>query len=852
MNPESQYEAAEYGEEPVWFDGQPTRPAVRIRPGRQLALRMAQRESPYSREFEQRHHLARQPPFIWQTRGGQAPIPDIAYGVGTEPSHYYPGWTPKDVVLSQQIRAFPGSSLDESRFFGMLVNLMTQPRVLSNDDLLRFLNSMRPTPRPSLSEESNQLLTDLEHFIQTVTDVLQQKNADEKLQRFVFHAIYASEFTTGTNLAGLDRLRSIWHVLFAPQFRQLVFAIAKLVQNAVGGPVGMTAAQTTIPSMQATQPGVFPEATQPAQAPVATPAAGGSYRYFGGQEGEPLQYRGNIGPEPIMADGGGPELASRMGFESHQRVVPENQGVEQQTPLAAPEPVRATVVEGWNPEPSAMPARAAEPQQQFQQQFQPAPQMEAKMQQPQMMQVPLMQQSQAAPMQPSMMQGIQQQSGGSQGMDFASRLRQPLPDPYLFQIMEEFREVLRSLSGSEEYAELLNLVVQTITELGAVTGYEEGVGMGGERRFPVSFHSPALLLRYEENRRAMLNDLKSIIEAFAGGYSLNPLIAMVDQLQLIYNAEWRWRDLLAEFGGFIQRAMRHPRYMESDDFIFKGADLVGRLRQMLGTQHPGIVNGVLSEAFSLINAFRQDGLTTDLYSSLRAVITDLALDPETGGFQLKPGLLKDFRNEMIPAIMSSLRFIPLPRIEVSTDQFDVILDNVILSGPQIIPSLIEFRVENELQLSPRPELPDAYFLNVVHLAVYQVQVNIRNVEFAIRKKKFPTFEDVGLANIVLAGNGLSLVTRTAVDPNLPYTTLVPMVIEATIDQLNLEILESHHKTLGRLFGKSLVAAIKKRLCLALESQVYQAIRRLDAIVTRGMKGSPGGIQRMGGKGMALW
>jgi hypothetical protein len=87
-----------------------------------------------------------------------------------------------------------------------------------------------------------------------------------------------------------------------------------------------------------------------------------------------------------------------------------------------------------------------------------------------------------------------------------------------------------------------------------------------------------------------------------------------------------------------------------------------------------------------------------------------------------------------------LRYIPLPRIELSDEDYDIAFDNVVLSTENILPNLVEFAVQKEVQLSPRPELPDAYFMNVINLNIFQIQADIRNVEFAYRKKSFPKME----------------------------------------------------------------------------------------------------------------
>jgi hypothetical protein len=101
---------------------------------------------------------------------------------------------------------------------------------------------------------------------------------------------------------------------------------------------------------------------------------------------------------------------------------------------------------------------------------------------------------------------------------------------------------------------------------------------------------------------------------------------------------------------------------------------------------------------------------------------------------------------------------------------------VILQGENILPSLINASIENNVQVSPLPDLPSSYFLSILNLDLLQIQLAVEGVEFEYRRKRFPYIEESCLANIFLSGTGLSIHTKTAFDPNLPQTTLIPMVL----------------------------------------------------------------------------
>jgi hypothetical protein len=92
---------------------------------------------------------------------------------------------------------------------------------------------------------------------------------------------------------------------------------------------------------------------------------------------------------------------------------------------------------------------------------------------------------------------------GVYARDYAAALRKPLDYEISYRILEDLRFVLRDLVTSPQYTEAIQMVSQAILELGNV-GISTTAGANMIAGMP--------LMEHEENRKAMMMDLKDIVE----------------------------------------------------------------------------------------------------------------------------------------------------------------------------------------------------------------------------------------------------------------------------------------------------------------------------------------------------
>ena len=101
-------------------------------------------------------------------------------------------------------------------------------------------------------------------------------------------------------------------------------------------------------------------------------------------------------------------------------------------------------------------------------------------------------------------------------------------------------------------------------------------------------------------------------------------------------------------------------------------------------------------------------------------------------------------------------YIPIPRVEYSDDSLDLVLENLTLSGRNLLPNIVYFEAQNFIKFSPYDSIHDNNYRRV-KIGLDQIQADMRDVAFYYRKKTgMPKMKDSGIADVILGGGGLSV------------------------------------------------------------------------------------------------
>lgn len=774
--------------------------------------------------------------FMPKTAKAYPPDFDMVYGIGNRPDHYYPGLTPKDVLLalgsSKNAKGLPvgsGGRLGYERPLEMRDN-----DIASSREFMRGLNSFFkegeiPSNRflfeiidralwtidrmfqqhsfkesTDISEETYNVLHCLRVFLLSLEQMIREKNSDEKIQSFLHHTILTTflnreitrrkketqvksipeELAQGAGVETTNLNSVFLSLIKSPQALDILEDIVELVRD------------------------LFPEdrsAAQQMTEEVVKPPEGKQFQSF--KQYEPLlsDSKHMKTAELVYADGGDVDIVQEMGFEDdpatsnslrNRQIMTEEY---HQSPEAQTTQYQHSAREE-NPENEKLAYETGK----------------ERVYSSQGKEYILLSKDESARF-----------AADEKLVDYLSYLKQPLCAEDSLEVVDRLREIFFKLSNNPGAKEWINGLISAIAEMGSVNL---------ERSTKVGKTIP--LLRHEANRNAMMRDLKEILDRFTGNYGLDGLIAAVDDFQALYEDEWEFRDFINETGVFFFRSLNEPGFLGNRDYSRKCFQLMETGRLILAEKYSTMTNRLLNELFNILDNLTKDSITRELYLSGKDLVESLVLDPKTGKYELKMPLLKDIRNVFLPLVAQTLKYIPLPRVELSTPEYDLYLDNIVLKAENILPNLVELTSQNTVQISPRSDFPDVYLMNLIELNILQIETDLRNVEFGYRKKTFPQRQDAGLADIIVGGQGLSIHTKIAVDPYLWYSTVIPMEIKVDIDALKIKMHDTQRDAINKITSGIVASKLRKQICQTLEENIFNFISDLDGLMTN-LAGSMG-------------
>lgn len=186
----------------------------------------------------------------------------------------------------------------------------------------------------------------------------------------------------------------------------------------------------------------------------------------------------------------------------------------------------------------------------------------------------------------------------------------------------------------------------------------------------------------------MLTDLKTLIERFANGTSTDDLF---DSLNTIYSDADKDPELKSWFkhmDSYIRKCLQQQGYIMEDASTEEWNRLYDRGNFLLRGRYRNHTDRILDETKFLADQFDHDPANQRFSKSLQKLFTDLGND-ENGKPTFKPHLIKDLTEVILPGVFESVRYVPIPRIEVSDPQIDAVVENLVIESDNLMPNILE-------------------------------------------------------------------------------------------------------------------------------------------------------------------
>lgn len=346
----------------------------------------------------------------------------------------------------------------------------------------------------------------------------------------------------------------------------------------------------------------------------------------------------------------------------------------------------------------------------------------------------------------------------------------------------------------------------------------------------------------DDNLLIVLADVKILLERFASGHSLDPMITifkrfMDDMASSLFDPELQ--SFLSDVGSWLDQALSDREYATSPEGKKEAEVLYDRGQTLTAedTKFGKDLRAFFIEMDSYLADLKLDKSSQRLFNSIDALSRDFTALFRNQPAQMVEELKQDAISWFLPRLLRTIRTIPMPRIEFINDTMEVALDALVLTASSTVSSLTPDHIRianwNELVIDVGEETVRR---NRIRVHVDGLRLSAKNLGYYLRYKGpgFIGYEDQGLLSMFVGedpGEGLTFDVDLEIDVDVGKDEIKTLFqtrdVQASVKGLRFAINRSNHWILNKLLIQPFAGPIVRKI---FESMVSQYIRTgLDAL-----------------------
>ncbi|BGP33691.1 hypothetical protein JCM10296v2_005495 [Rhodotorula toruloides] len=335
-------------------------------------------------------------------------------------------------------------------------------------------------------------------------------------------------------------------------------------------------------------------------------------------------------------------------------------------------------------------------------------------------------------------------------------------------------------------------------------------------------------IRHDNDFQQATIELRTLLERFANGRSMQPIWDSVDQLYTDAQNDEGLRSWFRELDHYIRQCLQEPGYIMKDEADRRGRELKESGKHYFDPKngrYSGHKDRFFDEVQNFFTAYADDGLNQRLGEAVKTLVTDLFMDNE-GNLKYKPHLWGDIRKEILPALFQQIGYVPIPRAEYTSKEVDLVIENLTLETANLLPNIFEIEARNYWKLSPYDNLGDVS-KHAFWISFSQVQCDLKDVAFYIKKKTgFPRLTDSGYADVFIGGKGISGKVHVESTGRKHHAFKV-VETKIKIDKLKFAVRDAKHSTLINMLRPLATGLIKTAVSKAMEAAIRAGLEQVD-------------------------
>ncbi|KAJ5809876.1 uncharacterized protein N7503_002094 [Penicillium pulvis] len=395
-------------------------------------------------------------------------------------------------------------------------------------------------------------------------------------------------------------------------------------------------------------------------------------------------------------------------------------------------------------------------------------------------------------------------------------LSEKIPKERREQTIWRLKKMIIEVQGHADYQQAIETLLYMAEKYAGHTKHVGAQGSGAVKD-----------TRSTDSVQAAEYNLRTLIERFANNTSLSDFFDSLDNIYRDADKDPELRGWFSNVDTYIRKCLREQGFIMEDEATRQWNELYDKGRYLIRERYRSHSDRIIDEIKFLAEQFDKDPRNKALAESVQTLFKDLGRDAG-GKVVFKKHLLTDLRDIILPGIFENVRYVPIPRIEVSDPTVDVVIENLVIESDNLMPNVVEFGSDNYFRWG-RKKISNKRD-NKIMIAASGIQADLRDVSYYIKKKQgFPSITDTGIMDIILSGEGFGFkIAASTVNKGDKQHIVKLDKVSVNIKNLDIKLKKSKHKVLFSTFKPMLFRVVRPALEKVVEAQIREAFNKADA------------------------
>ncbi len=393
------------------------------------------------------------------------------------------------------------------------------------------------------------------------------------------------------------------------------------------------------------------------------------------------------------------------------------------------------------------------------------------------------------------------------------------------ELIERLKNTISSIQSRSEYTQAVDTIIDLVKKYGKTA---HNAANDAVDQTDIS--------QGQEHLEEAGEQFRKIVETFANGKSLDPLISSFRKAADDIAKDQRLKEYFEQLGDFIERLLKDEGYVTSSKASRKIDQFYDRAQEIIenNPEWKKDANELNRQLREFGEALKTDEESRALVESLKTLSYDVQTLAEQTLALLRgeaKGLYRDMLDVWLPRIIGNIKQIPLPKIEFKSADFDVIVDgiNLAASGANFIPDRIRLINHNDVQLNNGYAAFATSLDSSMQLSIDGIRLKATDVAYYFnRKNAWIHKRDWGLLSLDAGGDGISAVIDLEKAHDSDRETYFKVKnVSVNISSLKISTRKSHHPLSNFLFTRLARPALRTTISQLLEQQLTTAFENFD-------------------------